>query len=106
MNTIAFLIILSAVFYLPILLTKSIKVTKTTSSNQTSYTYSMITNDFGNSTTGKILIIIVSVLRGFISLIILAVINIFTKIEFNKFLLRKQRISSQEEVESKLLIIL
>ena len=98
--TIVILILFSAVFYLPILLTKSLKVViKPTSNNLTITTYSMIANDFGNSMIGKLLIIIVSVIRGFVSLIILTIINVLTKFEFSKFLKRKKQITTQEEAE-------
>lgn len=90
---ILFLTVLSALFYLPILLTKTIKVTQTNS-------YSMISNDFGNGNVGKILIILITILRGFVSLFILIVINVLTKLEFNKFLEKKQRvIANRQEAE-------
>ena len=64
------MLIFSAVFYSPILFTKTLQTTaKNISSNNTTiYTYSMVNNYIGNINIGKGLIIMVTVTRGFIAL--------------------------------------
>ena len=105
------LVVFSAIFYSPIFFTKSmsVKVANTTrllavtNTNQTliayalSYTYSMVTNDIGKSTFGKVIIIVISVLRGFISLIILVVINLLTNYQFKKLIARKEKLTAKKE---------
>ena len=69
-------------FYSPILFTKTLQTTaKNISSNKTIYTYSMVNNYIGNSNLGKWLIIIVTVIRGFIALILIICIDISTLIK-------------------------
>jgi hypothetical protein len=76
------LIIFSAVFYSPILFTKTLQTTaKNISSNKTIYTYSMVNNYIGNMSIGKWSIIMVTVLRGFISLALIIIIDFTTLIK-------------------------
>jgi len=77
------MLIFSAVFYSPILFTKTLQTTaKNISSNNTTiYTYSMVNNYIGNSNLGKWLIILVTVIRGFIALTLIIGIDISTLIK-------------------------
>jgi hypothetical protein len=78
------MLIFSAVFYSPILFTKTIQTTAkniSSNNNNTIYTYSMVNNYIGNSNLGKWLIIIVTVIRGFIALILIICIDISTLIK-------------------------
>ncbi|CAF0944230.1 unnamed protein product [Brachionus calyciflorus] len=63
------LIILSTLLNLPLLLTKEIKI---------GLVYSVVLNDFGKSLIGKWLVIIVSILKGFVLITIILVINLIT----------------------------
>ena len=105
MNTIIIsLIIFSAVFYLPNLFTKTIlatakNVTTINSSNETSfdtiYTYTTVNNSIGNSDIGKLLIVITTIIRSFISLAVIITIDIITLI----------RLKMLENTRSKILSI-
>ena len=105
MNTIIIsLIIFSAVFYLPNLFTKTIlatakNVTTINSSNETSfdtiYTYTTVNNSIGNSDIGKLLIVITTIIRSFISLVVIITIDIITLI----------RLKMLENTRSKILSI-
>jgi hypothetical protein len=76
------MIIFSAVFYSPILFTKTLQArAKNISSNNTIYTYSMVNNYIGNINIGKGLIIMVTVTRGFIALALIIIIDFATLIK-------------------------
>ena len=78
------MLIFSAVFYSPILFTKTIQTTAkniSSNNNNTIYTYSMVNNYIGNMSIGKWSIIMVTVLRGFISLALIIIIDFTTLIK-------------------------
>lgn len=80
------LVLFSTIFYSPMILTKKIKENHSLSGL---ITYSVISNDFGIRKLGKILIIIVSVFRGFISLAILLVLNMLLVYKFRMHMKKK-----------------
>lgn len=85
------LVLISAVFYLPNLINRSIvEVTAnstdtTTASNGTTVTVRYIPgkSEFGSTTLGKILVIIVQVTRGHLCAFIIIVVNVLTKIRLS-----------------------
>ena len=98
--TIVLLIVFSAIFYSPNLITQQIVETKVlmSSSNVTNRTslysssYSTSNNSLGNSLLGKWLIIVATIIRGFISLATILTIDIITSLKLKKHLNKKQAI--------------
>jgi hypothetical protein len=86
------LAIFSAVYYSPILFTKSIKlmnVSDGASLNSTKQGYIVASSSFGETSIGKILIILLSAIRGIVGLVVLFIIDIFIIIKFRKLIKRK-----------------
>lgn len=103
---IAFIFSFSTIFYLPNLLVKDFK-TSSSSLNLTKnstilmLSYSVVTNNFGKSDTGKSLLTMVQVVRAFVGLIILILVNIMSLIEFKKHTKKKLKlIASNNSVGS------
>ena len=92
--TIAVMTILSAVFYSPYLFTKTIVAKQISNrfSNTTYHTYSVNTNSLGLSYLGVWLIIVTTIIRGFISLAIILVIDILSAIKLKEHLEKKKKI--------------
>lgn len=98
-SLIAILFIFSAIFYSPNIFTQQLLITQTNvttnvtigANNSLSthlvYKYSATSNDFGKSELGKwIVIVTVTILRGFVALIAISIIDILTLIKFRTHL--------------------
>ena len=98
------LLIFSAIFYSPNLFTKHIVPVKLSSpkgSNITLYRYDMVNNDIGNGETGKTLLIVTNILRGFISAAVIVIINIISKIKLAVVMENKSKMKgSKNKVQS------
>ena len=101
------LIIFSAIFYSPHLITQKIVETKvlvslngTNGTNVYSYSYSTGNNSLGNSLLGKWLIITGTIFRGFISLTIILSIDIFTSFKLKKHLTKKKAIKGVKSIST------
>jgi hypothetical protein len=97
------IIIFAAIFYSPYLFTKQIVATKVivnrkiNGTNVTSfyYSYSNPNNSVGNSDLGKWLIIVTTVIRGYICAFIIILINLITKIKLGSHFAKKMKITKQ-----------
>jgi hypothetical protein len=98
--------IFSSIFYLPYLFNREIASTRYNGTNgQDVYTYPhrLVNSNYGNSELSKWLIIVTTVIRGFVSLIIIMVIDILTAKKLRQVMTKKKRITSSNR--SSLLLI-
>jgi len=70
-------------------------------SNITLYRYDMVNNDIGNGETGKTLLIVTNILRGFISAAVIVIINIISKIKLAVVMENKSKMKgSKNKIQS------
>ena len=87
MITSLILCIFGAIYYSPYGFTK--QLSSTTKSNVT--TWNVINNDVGNSSVGKILIIVTTVIRGYVCAILIIIINVLSKLKLDDHIAKKNK---------------
>lgn len=99
--------IFSAIFYLPYILNKKIievesteyeNGTNLTSINNADSTYKLGLSTFGSTDVSKWLIIVTTIIRGFISLIIILVIDIVSAVKLKEHLEKKKKIKGKSKL--------
>ena len=87
------LLIISAIYFLPYAFTQTIIRNEIIGDNGTiSYSYKATNNDLGNSSIGKYLIIITTIIRGYICAAIIIAINVITKIKMTSHMNKKKKV--------------
>jgi len=98
---IAILILISLFFYSPTLFIVKIIVIEDANidniTNQTNQTnYSLVTSDFGQTTLGKSLLVLMPVLRICLATVVLPILSIIQFIFFRKYFQRKHKVRNSE----------